>query len=161
MQPSTVSKVLRKLTEKEAKQQQVDWLFLNSEERSSPHMLCCTEGGRSLRISMPRGIELEENDVLALDDNVVIAVAAKPEELFVIPIQKNVLEAAVVGYQLGNLHRPTRFTDCAVLTPADPMVADVLTRLGVMFESRNCPFVGRRYGAITKPHSHDHHSHSE
>ena len=56
---------------------------------------------------------------------------------------------AIAGFQLGNLHRPARFTDEAILTPADPMLADVLARLDIPYQERLAPFVGRRYGSFT------------
>ena len=62
----------------------------------------------------------------------------------------------MAGYQLGNLHRPVRFTDGAMLTPADPMVADLLARLDIAYERKTMPFVGRRYGSHTGGHHHEH-----
>ncbi len=132
-----------------------DRLLLTSEERSSPHMVGHTEGGRAMRLSLPRGTELNDGDVLALDGDVAIVVTAAPEDLFVVT-PKDALEWGVIGYQLGNLHRPVRFTKDTMLTPADPMVADVLNRLKIPYAKRLTPFVGRRYGSHTGHHEHNH-----
>ena len=134
-----------------------DALFLSSEERASPHMLGTSVEGRRVRISLPREIELNDGDVLALDGAVAIVVRASPERLFIIR-PNNAIMAAVAGFQLGNLHRPARFSDEAILTPADPMLADVLVRLDIPYEERTVPFVGRRYGSFSG-HRHDDHAH--
>jgi urease accessory protein len=133
---------------------QEDALLLTSEERASPHMLGRTQGGRDVRISLPRGQELDEGEVLLIDGQCAVVVRAAPEELFVVRAGSPI-DWAIAGYQLGNFHRPVRFTDDAMLTPVDPMVADVLTRLGFSFERRTMPFAGRRVGAYGA-HHHDH-----
>lgn len=132
-----------------------DRLLLTSEERSSPHMVGYTEGGRTVRLSLPRGTELNDGDVLTLDGDVAIVVTAAQEDLFVVT-PKDALEWGVIGYQLGNLHRPVRFTKDTMLTPADPMVADMFSRLKIPYDKRLTPFVGRRYGSHTGHHVHSH-----
>ena len=152
---SVITGVLGTVTDFEDRVREQDPLLLNSEERASPHMHGHTEGGRDLRISMPRGTELNDGDVLALDGDIAIVVQAAPEELFVVS-PKDAYNWGVVGYQLGNLHRPVRFTDGAMLTPADAMVAAMLGRLDIAFESKTMPFTGRRYGSHTGGHHHEH-----
>lgn len=134
---------------------------LTSEERASAHMVAYSEAGRAVRVSLPRGTELNDGDVLAIEGDTALVVAAAEEDLFFVR-PKDAYEAGVAGYQLGNLHRPVRFTRDALLTPADPMVADLLARLGIGFERRRAPFVGQRYGAYAAHHhGHDHdHGHS-
>ena len=152
---SVITGVLGTITKYKDRVREQDPLLLNSEERASPHMLGHTEGGRDIRISMPRGTELNDGDVLALDCDVAIVVQAAPEELFVVN-PGDAFTWGVAGYQLGNLHRPVRFTGNAMLTPADPMVADMLDRLGIAFERKKMPFVGKRYGSHTGSHHHEH-----
>ena len=136
-----------------------DPVLLNSEERASAHLVGRSEGGRRVRISLPRGAELNDGDVLALDGATAVVARAAPEALYVVRPDE-AYGWGVAGYQLGNLHRPVRFTDDGMLTPADPMVADLLARLGIAFEARTMPFVGRRYGAHGVHHAHHaHHAH--
>lgn len=134
---------------------------LTSEERASAHMVAYSETGRAVRISLPRGTELNDGDVLAIEGDTALVVAAADEDLYFVR-PRDAYEAGVAGYQLGNLHRPVRFARDALLTPADPMVADLLGRLGVAFERRRAPFVGQRYGAYAAhghDHAHGHHHH--
>ena len=135
-----------------------DPVLLNSEERASAHLVGRSEGGRAVRISLPRGSEINDGDVLAFDGTTAVVARAAPEALYVIR-PGDAYTWGVAGYQLGNLHRPVRFTDDGMLTPADPMVADLLTRLGIAFEERTIPFVGRRYGAHGAHHDHHDHHH--
>ena len=135
-----------------------DALLLSSEERASPHLLGTTVEGRQIRISLPRETELNDGDVLALQGDVAIVVRAAPEQLFIIN-PKDSMMGAIAGFQLGNLHRPARFTDEAILTPADPMLADVLSRLDIPYQERLAPFVGRRYGSFTGHRHSDHNDH--
>ena len=132
-----------------------DAFLLNSEERASAHLAGHSEGGRSVRISLPRGTEINDGDVLALDGTTAVVARAAPEALYVVRPDE-AYDWGVAGYQLGNLHRPVRFSDEGMLTPADPMVADLLARLGIAYEERTMPFVGRRYGAHGAHHRHDH-----
>ena len=59
-----------------------DALLLNSEERAGAHLAGCSEGGRSVRISLPRGTEINDGDVLALDGTTAVVARAAPEALY-------------------------------------------------------------------------------
>ncbi|MDM8167672.1 urease accessory protein UreE [Roseovarius sp.] len=142
-----------------------DPVFLTSEQRSSPHGVLRTAGGRTLRISLPRGSELADGDVLARDGETIVVVRAAAEALFRVA-PDDALMWGVAGFHLGNHHRPVRFTDTAMLTPADAKVADVLRDAGLPFAAIEAPFVGRRFGSYAGhdhdhgDHDHDHHGHS-
>ncbi len=133
---------------------QEDRLPLTAEERASPHLLARTEAGRELRISFPRDSELNDGDVLAIEGEIAVVVRAAAEKLYVIQ-PKTAFDWGVAGFQLGNLHRPVRFTEEAMLTPADPMVADIFQRLEISYEEKITPFIGKRYGSFVG-HHHDH-----
>ena len=150
-----VTRVLGTIDDFKDKVTASDKLSLTSEERLNPHMVGHTEGGRTVRLSLPRGTELNDEDVLALDGDVAIVVASTPEDLLVLT-PRDALEWGVAGYQLGNLHKPVRFTNDMMLTPADPMVADLLNRLKIPYDRRTTSFVGRRYGSHIDYHHHDH-----
>ena len=131
-----------------------DPVLLTSEERASAHLVGRSREGRSLRISLPRGVELNDGDVLAIEGATAVVVRAAPEALYVVN-PEDARAWGVAGYQLGNLHRPVRFAEEGMLTPADPAVADLFARLGIAYEARTMPFVGRRYGAHGSHHHHD------
>ncbi len=142
-----------------------DSILLTSEERASAHMVAITAGGRRVKISLPRGSELNDGDVLAIYGDVMIVVRAAPEKLFAVA-PESALMWGVAAFHLGNLHRPVRFRDDAMLTPADLRVADVLRGSGVVFDEIDAPFVGIRYGSYAGHdtelgHSHAHNSNDE
>ncbi len=141
----------------------IDPLVLTSEQRASGHFKAKTIGGRELRVSMPRGTELQDGDVLCYDRTWAIAVAAAEEELLLLEPGSDPIMWAVACYQLGNLHRPARFLENGVLTPVDQMVVSQLTHLGIPFRLERRAFIGRRFGAAHGHHSHGHghdHGHS-
>lgn len=136
--------ILGSLADLHGQYTETDVVVMTAEERLSPHGLFLSEGGRSLRISLPRGTELLDGDVLAIAHQVAIVVQAAPEPVLVIT-PADALTWGIVGFQLGNLHRPVRFTEAALLTPADAMITEMLERLGVPYEQRLTPFVGKQY----------------
>ena len=132
-----------------------DRLLVTSDERSSPHLLRETEGGRTVRISLPRGTELNDGDVIELDGDIAVIVAAADEDLFVIS-PNSPIEGGIAGYQLGNLHRPVRFTENKnILTPFDPTVRDILDHVRIRYKRLMLPFVGKRYGSHKAHNHHD------
>lgn len=134
----------------------VDDLDLTSEERASAHFAATTAGGRRVRISLPRGTELQDGDILDVQDGVTIVVKASEEELLYLRTGDDPIEWAAACYQLGNLHRPARFTENGLLTPVDPMAEQVLRSFHIRVDRVTRPFVGRRYGAVGSGHHHHH-----
>lgn len=139
----------------------VDPLRLTSEQRARGHLAAVTDGGRRVRISLPRGTELQDGDLLAhADDGAAIVVLAADEELFRLWPGENATTWAAACWQLGNLHRPVRFTQEGLLTPRDPMVAGFLNSIGQPYEAVVCPFAGHRVTgdqSYRHSHGHDHH----
>ena len=155
MEKGLVTEILGNVDDLQDKVKGFDRLFLTSEERSSPHLLGKTEGGRNIRISLPRGTELNDGDVIGLDEDIAVIVAAADEDLFVIS-PNSPIEGGIAGYQLGNLHRPVRFAENnKILTPFDPIVSDVLDQLRIPYKRLKLPFIGKRYGAHKAHHHHD------
>lgn len=135
----------------------IDWLELTSEERASPHFAMETAAGRHLRVSLPRGSELQDGDVLAIEHGTAVVVKAKDEDLLLVrPGHDKILWWAAC-YQLGNFHRPARFREDGILTPADPLAEQMFRGLGVAAVRVRAPFVGHRFGAAGAHHDHGHH----
>lgn len=156
---SVITKVMGNVSEMAADPRIEDALHLTSEERASAHMVAITKGGRAVKISLPRGSELSDGDVLAVDGDTMIVVRAAKERLFSIA-PNSALLWGVAAFHLGNLHRPVRFGEGVMLTPADSKVADVLRGSGIAFDTCDAPFVGVRYGSYSD-HNHTHaHEHN-
>lgn len=144
----------------------IDPLELTSEERANTHFVAETASGRQLRVSLPRGTELQDGDVLALDSETAVVVKASAEDLLLIKPGNEPVSWWAACYQLGNLHRPARFRDDGIVTLYDPLALQIVRTLGVAVERIHAPFVGRRFGAAGAHHQlpgddldHDHHHH--
>lgn len=142
----------------------LDEITLTSEERASAHFSALTRDGRPVRVSLPRGVELQDGDVLLREGKLAIVVRAADEELLWLRPCGNALAWSAACFQLGNLHRPARFTNDGVLTPRDVMALQVLRGFDISIEEVCRPFVGRRFGAAGAHHHHggdDHDHHHE
>ena len=132
----------------------IDPLELTSEERANTHFVAETASGRQLRVSLPRGTELQDGDVLALDSETAVVVKASAEDLLLIKPGDEPVSWWAACYQLGNLHRPARFRDDGIVTLYDPLALQIVRGLGVTVERIHEPFVGRRFGAAGAHHHH-------
>ncbi len=129
----------------------VDEVLLTSDERIRAHGRARSVAGRDLVISLPRGIALDDGDLLVLGEREAIAVRATVEDLLEVR-PGSAREGAAVGYTIGNLHRPLRIDGDVVLTPYDSSVVDALAAVGVESIRVERPFTGERLNA--SPHHH-------
>jgi urease accessory protein len=150
-----VSAVLGNLAELDRRIETVDELELTAEERERAHLRVRSTGHRELIISLPRGEELHDGDIVYVEGGVAIVVVAAPEDVLEVS-PRTTREWALIAYQLGNLHRPARFLPNAILTPYDRSSEEVLRVLGVPTRHTTRGFVGERCGAFM----HQHHRHS-
>jgi urease accessory protein len=149
-----VEAVLGNLTELDRPVEAVDELDLTAEERERAHLRARSRGNRELIISLPRGVELHDGDVVYIEDGVTVVVVAAPEDVLEVS-PRTPREWALAAYQLGNLHRPARFLPDAILTPYDRSSAETLRALGVATHRVKRGFVGERCRAL-RHHRHDH-----
>ncbi len=149
-----VEAVLGNLTELDRPVEAVDELELTTEERERAHLRARSRGNRELIISLPRGVELHDGDVVYIEDRVAVVVVAAPEDVLEVS-PRTLREWALTAYQLGNLHRPARFLPHAILTPYDRSSAETLRALGVATHRVRRGFVGERCRALTH-HRHGH-----
>jgi urease accessory protein len=148
-----VAAVLGRLGELNKPVDSVDELELTTAERERAHLRVRSRGNRELIISLPRGEELHDGDVVHLEGGVAVVVVAAPEDVLEVS-PRTTREWALAAYQLGNLHRPARFLGDAILTPYDRSSAEVLRALGVPTRRATRDFVGERCGAIMHHHGH-------
>jgi urease accessory protein len=149
-----VEAVLGNLTELDRPVEAVDELDLTAEERERAHLRARSRGNRELIISLPRGEELHDGDVVYIEDGVAVVVAAAPEDVLEVS-PRTPREWALAAYQLGNLHRPARFLPDAILTPYDRSSAETLRALGMATRRTRRGFVCERCRALTN-HRHGH-----
>jgi urease accessory protein len=149
-----VEAVLGNLTELDRPVEAVDELDLTAEERERAHLRARSRGNREFIISLPRGAELHDGDVVYVEGGVAVVVVAAAEDVLEVS-PRTPREWALAAYQLGNLHRPARFLPDAILTPYDRSSAETLRALGVAAHRVKRGFVGERCRALIH-HRHDH-----
>lgn len=131
-----------------------DVVRLTAEQRERAHLRVRSERGRELVISLPRGEELNDGDVLAVDGQVAIVIAAADEDVLELR-PTNGRQWGIAAYQLGNLHRPARFGSEVILTPYEPSTEAALQALSVPCQRTRRPLVGERVRAAGG-HGHSH-----
>ncbi len=146
-----VAAVLGKVDQLDRLVEAVDELELTAAERERAHLRARSRGNRELIISLPRGEELHDGDVVIVEDGVAVVVVAAPEDLLEVN-PRTTREWALAAYQLGNLHRPVRFLEDAMLTPYDRSSAEALRSLGVAMRRAKCGFAGERCRALVHHH---------
>ncbi|MGB8622958.1 MAG: urease accessory protein UreE [Paracoccaceae bacterium] len=119
------------------------------------------EGGTVFRVDLPETVSLEAGDALMLEDGRPIAVAAAEEDL----LQITGPGLARLAWHIGNRHTPCQIESDGLLIRRDPVLADMLARLGARLAEVSGPFMpeGGAYGhGRTMGHSHgldDHYYH--
>jgi len=110
--------------------------------------------GEDVGVVLPRGTVLRDGDVLVADDGGLVRVAAAAENLLLVraPDRLTLTRAA---YHLGNRHTPVEIGDDALKLEADPVLEDMLERLGASVEHAMLPFQPEA-GAYGGGHRHGH-----
>ncbi|WP_018602596.1 urease accessory protein UreE [Mycobacterium sp. 155] len=132
---------------------EIDPVILTADERARGHMKVRSEGGREVRISLDRGSDLDDGDVLAMDGHVAVVVQACDEDILVVS-PATARDWGAAAFVMGNLHRPVRFSDDAMRTPYEHSTGQALDEAGIAYTRTTAPLVGQRIRAVGG-HSHD------
>jgi len=117
------------------------------------------DGGLAFVIDLPQARALADGDVLNLSDGRRVAVRAADEPLLAVQG-----DLARLAWHLGNRHTPCRIEADRLLIRADPVLADMLARLGADVTPLTAPFLpeggayghGRTFGHDHGPADHAH-----
>ncbi len=144
-----------------------DRVTLDYEGRFLRRRSLTTDSGRSLFVDLPETVSLEAGDAFETEAGDLIAIAAAAEPLIevVAPPQ----DLARLAWHIGNRHTPAQIEPGRLLIRADPVLADMLARLGAHAHAVTEPFrpeggaygTGRTHGhhhggATDHPHPHAH-----
>lgn len=110
--------------------------------------------GRALAVVLARGSVLRGGDVLVAEDGSLVAVRAAPQAVLRVTAATplGLLRAA---YHLGNRHIPVEVTPDHLHLENDPVLHDMLLRLGARVERVDAPFEPEA-GAYGGGHRHGH-----
>ena len=108
-----------------------------------------TEQGRTIRILLPPGQTLSQDDVVAITDDQIVAVVIEPVELLCATANSPEQLAQAV-YELGCLHLPVQVQGMSVLTLDDGPALTVFRRLNLPVERTTRPFTTLRLASETR-----------
>jgi urease accessory protein len=135
-------------------------LSLTADERTRARHRFQTDDGQDVFLELPRGIVLQEGDLLqtAVGDRTV-RVHAKPEPVLTVTAHTafDLLRAA---YHLGNRHVPLEVTAHYLRLSPDPVLQTMLEQMGLTVQQEQQPFhpeVGAYSQHSSQPHNHPHH----
>lgn len=111
-----------------------------------------TEGGAAFMVDLPQTVSLDPGALLVLDDGCAIEVASAHE-----PVLRITGDLPRLAWHIGNRHCPCEIHADHLVIRADPVLLDMLTRLGATVTRSLAPFrpEGGAYGhGRTFGHSH-------
>ncbi|AHG64293.1 urease accessory protein UreE [Advenella mimigardefordensis] len=124
------------------------------EQRRRSRQLVTLENGEPIRLIITRGEVLQPGDALVADDGGIIAVQAQPEQLLRVQADTPI-DLARAAYHLGNRHVMLEVGADYLQLAYDPVLAQMLDRLGVHTSIVEQPF-NPETGAYGGGHKHGH-----
>ncbi|WP_434715425.1 urease accessory protein UreE [Paraburkholderia sp. A3RO-2L] len=129
-------------------------LTLAYDARCKSRFAATLDSGEEVGVVLPRGTVLRDGDMLVADDGGLVRVIAAPQSVLLVraPERLTLMRAA---YHLGNRHTPVEMTIDALKLEADPVLEDMLKRLGAQVERAELAFQPEA-GAYGGGHRHGH-----
>lgn len=140
-------------------------LELTFEDRQRSRLAAMLPNGRAVAVILARGEFMQHGDVLCGENGERVLVQAAPEALMRIRAV-NPFELMRMVYHLANRHVRAMLLPDAVLIEPDPVLAELVRRLGGTVEQTRVPFLPEGGAYATSAHSasaaghvHPHHHH--
>ncbi|MGF6781248.1 urease accessory protein UreE [Paraburkholderia sp. GAS334] len=129
-------------------------LTLAFDARCKSRLAATLDNGEEVALVLARGTVLRDGDVLVVQDGALVRVVAAAEEVLYVraPDRLTLTRAA---YHLGNRHTPVEIGDDFLKLEFDPVLADMLKRLGTSVDQVSMPFQPET-GAYGGGHKHGH-----
>jgi len=129
-------------------------LVLPFGDRSKSRLRAALDNGTEAALFLPRGTVLRGGDLLVAEDGTFLEVQAAPESVLQVTAT-DPLALMRAAYHLGNRHTPVEVGRDYLRLEFDPVLADMLTRLGVQIVRAEQPFEPEA-GAYGGGHKHGH-----
>lgn len=129
-------------------------LTLPYEDRCRSRLAVTLDNGQEAALFLPRGSIMRDSAMLLATDGTLVMVRAKPQPVLRVtsPDPLTLLRAA---YHLGNRHTPVQVLADALQLEHDPVLRDMLLRLGAQVVELEAPF-DPEAGAYGGGHKHGH-----
>lgn len=134
--------------------QRAPTLTLAYDARCKSRFAATLDSGEEVGVVLPRGTVLRDGDMLVADDGGLVRVIAAAQSVLRVraPDRLTLTRAA---YHLGNRHTPVEVGIDELKLEADPVLEDMLKRLGAQVERATLPFQPEA-GAYGGGHRHGH-----
>ena len=134
---------------------------LRYEERYRRRAVLRCEDGEDILLDLPEAAALRDGDALVLEDGRHVRVVAASEPLLEVRVSAGAAEGALarLAWHIGNRHTPCQIDGRRLLIQRDPVLEDMLQKLGAETTPIEAPFQpeGGAYGhGRTHGHSHAH-----
>ena len=129
-------------------------LTLAYDERCKSRLAATLDNGDEIAVLLPRGTILSDGDVLVAQDGGLVRVIAAPQAVLRVTAPDR-LTLTRAAYHLGNRHTPVEVGVDTLTLEADPVLEDMLLRLGANVEHATLPFQPEA-GAYGGGHRHGH-----
>ncbi|MEK6387159.1 MAG: urease accessory protein UreE [Paraburkholderia tropica] len=129
-------------------------LTLAYDERCKSRLAARLDTGEDVGVVLPRGTVLRDGDMLVADDGGLVRVIAAAQSVLRVRAH-NRLTLTRAAYHLGNRHTPVEVGVDELKLEADPVLEDMLKRLGAQVERAELPFQPES-GAYGGGHRHGH-----
>lgn len=114
-------------------------LSLTAEERIRSRHKFTLADGQDVFLRLARGTVLKDGDILTDEtESIYMRIIAKPEAVLTILAEIPLLLRA--AYHLGNRHVPVEITSTYLRLSPDPVLAAMLTQLGLEIKEEVVPF---------------------
>ena len=136
-------------------QDAADTITLDETARHRRRMAMVSDGGIAFLLDLPEARLLVEGDAIALDDGRLVAVKAKPEELFEVR-GRDARHLLALAWQIGNRHLPAQILADRILLRRDHVVREMLEGLGASVAECEAAFdpEGGAYAGNAHGHAH-------
>ncbi|MBB3258943.1 urease accessory protein [Paraburkholderia bannensis] len=134
-------------------------LTLPYDMRCKSRFAATLDSGEEVGVVLPRGTILREGDMLVANDGALVRVVAAAQSVLRVRAHDR-LTLTRAAYHLGNRHTPVEVSAEELKLEADPVLEDMLKRLGALVERVELPFepesgaYGRHLGGGHR-HGHD------
>ncbi|MFT0172043.1 urease accessory protein UreE [Paraburkholderia mimosarum] len=129
-------------------------LTLPYDARCRSRFAATLDTGEEVGVVLPRGTVLRDGDILVADDGGLVRVIAAAESVLRVSARDR-LTLTRAAYHLGNRHTPVEVGADELKLEADPVLEDMLKRLGAQVERVQLPFQPES-GAYGGGHRHGH-----
>ena len=136
---------------------EADTITLDESARHRRRMAMVTDGGSAFLLDLPEATLLRDGDAIQLDDGRLVAVKARPEELYAVS-GRDARHLLAIAWQIGNRHLPAQLLDDRILIRRDAVIREMLEGLGAHVSETEAAFdpEGGAYGGAHEAHGHEH-----